>query len=313
MKPERPLLTILTRIPGFHPFSKEFWFYCIKKLIGRQRGPEAVARSLAQGLTELNYSFNVNPLFESQIGDTVLVLSGIQALEKALLLKRHGKIKKLFAGPNIVVSPKDHDGILENTLIDIVVTNSKWTEDHVLLLSPILKSKTIIWPCGVVLPETKKEEQAPLVLIYKKDVSEDIDSEVISTLKKHDIAYDVLTYGTFSQNEYFEKLTKTKVLIYLQKSESQGLAMFEAWARNVPTLVYESGVFTDKSGNITHGKISAPYLAPQAGLAFSQNEFEQVWNSFAQSEKSFSPRLYIEQQFTDRITAEHLLKLIDNH
>lgn len=313
-------LTILTRTPGFHPFSKEFIASIVKKILGRVRGPEAVTRSLVSGLSELQVSFNINPLLTSSISETVVVLSSVSALKKALELKSQGKIKYIFAGPNVLVSSKDENGLLENPAINAVIVNSDWTRDHILTLSPQLKDKLIIWPCGVVLPpltHSKKESQRADVVIYRKQVPEEVLREVLAYMQEINQPYTLLTYGMFSQKKYFDTLTKARVMIYLQKSESQGLAIFEAWARSVPTINYEHGVFEDKdflTNRIqTKGKISAPYISSQSGITFKAGEFAQAWKDFIAQEKTFNPRLYIEQNFTDKITAQNLLNQIKQY
>ena len=88
-------------------------------------------------------------------------------------------------------------------------------------------------------------------------------------------------------------------MIYLSVSESQGLAMFEAWARNVSTLVWEKGEY-EGDGKSISGKISAPYLTDQVGLAFSSVEdFSRQLEVFLKF--GFNPRKYVEENFSNKI------------
>ncbi len=309
---KKPRLTILTRAVGFHPLSKEWLSSIVKKVIGRVRGPEAVFRSLVDGLKEAEYAFNVNPLSMTNVSDKVVVLSGVDALEQMIDAKQNGSVKTLFAGPNVAVSTKDFNSILESNDIDKIIVNSEWTKDHTIVVSPALSNKVIIWPCGVKVPDVQKKIDANKTLIYKKNVSEEVLKEVTDYFSDINQPFEILEYGSFSQQKYFNTLKETEVLIYLQNSESQGLAMFEAWARNIPTLVYEHGVFTDKNGNKTEGKISAPYLTQNCGLSFKKAQFKEVWHSYQSSKNSFSPRAYINTNFTDKITALNLINEINN-
>lgn len=69
--------------------------------VSPKSGPFAVYQSLLFGLRAKKIPFDVNPN-ESQVGDVVIVLSGVDKLERAVELKRKGKISCLFAGPNVV-------------------------------------------------------------------------------------------------------------------------------------------------------------------------------------------------------------------
>ena len=97
-------LNILTK----KPYSIVTTF---KNLLHPLRGPQAVLDSLCKGLDELNIDYTLNP---KTVSDTVVVLQNTNALQMAIDLKKQGKIKQLLAGPNIVITPKDANGILEN-------------------------------------------------------------------------------------------------------------------------------------------------------------------------------------------------------
>src|ERR1700722_2640793 len=88
----------------------------IKKLLHRQnRGPQAVFVSLAEGLRELGKDFFVNQKIAAPI-EIACVLSGAKTLKWAVSQKQKGNIKKIIAGPNIVVFPEDEDGVLLSPL-----------------------------------------------------------------------------------------------------------------------------------------------------------------------------------------------------
>jgi hypothetical protein len=106
----------------------------------------------------------------------------------------------------------------------------------------------------------------------------------------------VFSYGSFSKKEYAQALRKTKAMIYLQTVESQGLALQEAWAHDVPTLVWNAGSFTYPRTSVTAiGPISAPYLTEQAGIFFgTAKELHLILPVFIKkvNESTFAPRDY---------------------
>lgn len=92
---------------------------------GRISGHYAVTRSLVEGLKKLNVSFNINPSAKN-LGNAVLVLTDICALQQAINLKRENKIKRLLAGPNLVIRANQYNEILNSKEIDLHIVPSEW-------------------------------------------------------------------------------------------------------------------------------------------------------------------------------------------
>lgn len=282
---------------------------CLKYLLGvRSRGPEAVFKSLTKGLTEAGVDFEVNKTIKNQI-ETACVISGVKTLSWAIEQKRLGKINHIVAGPNLVISPDDSGGILKDSLIDAIVVPSQWVLEHYAKVEPSILSKIKIWTAGVGMPIKAEVSKDLDFLVYNKIGRAGLFKNICEKLNKKGFSYKVLEYGKFTQNEYFNLLDKAKYEIYLSASESQGLAMFEAWARGVPTFIWENGQFSKDGVKIT-GKISAPYLTDQCGLSFlSEKEFESKLQEFL--EKSYMPREYIEENYTDKISALKYFKIMN--
>ncbi len=301
-------LTILTERPGSSVFSPSYIKHRLKDWLGKTRGPQSVFSSLTRGLSGINHSFNVNPKNENEVYKKVLVLSGVDTLSWAIHAKQKGFIEELYAGPNIIVSPLDHHKIIINSLIDKVVVPSVWVQQLYERITPELTGKIIVWGAGVNLPQ-KSSTKGGQVLVVKKHIDQTLYESVIATLHKEKISYKLLSYGDFTQEEYFTQLEQTPYVIYLQRSESQGLALLEAWARNVPTLVYNAQRYVDPQTTIdVEGKIGAPYLTEQTGMFFTDTSFERDLSTFISKYSTFTPREYINDNFTDTIAAQHLIE-----
>ena len=76
-----------------------------------------VIGSLLRGLATLAIPHDFNNW--ANLGDIVYVNSDIGMLQKAIELKRHNRIKRLIAGPNLVVRPIDHNGLVGSQEIDM--------------------------------------------------------------------------------------------------------------------------------------------------------------------------------------------------
>lgn len=298
------MISIYTRTNN--PFTKEFWKWNIKKITKKYSGPDAVLDSLARGLQEQNIPFEINPLKPKY--DTIHVVSGVKALEDRIKSKKDNQI--LIAGPTIALSPTEHDSLLCNEKIDIILTPSNWVKDFYLSLVNTLEDKIYNWPSGVHIPKTKTSSQGP-ILVYKKDIAEDIFEDVIQKLEKNNLSYEVISYGNFSHQDYISKLQKTPLLIYLQKTESQGLALQEAWAHNVPTLVFQGTEWRHQNYSWNDPKISAPYLTDETGLFFNLNNFEEKLEQVKNSD--ISPQEYCKGNLSDSQSVSLLFDIINRH
>lgn len=270
-------------------------------------GPSAVLSSLVKGFNELGAEYNFNPK-EKDVADTVCVLSGIDALLWAIQAKYGGKVKKIIAGPNLVVSPKDYGNILLSDEIDVVLVPSEWVRDFYVLAEPSLLKKIKVWAAGadeVTVPSAVREK----VLVYKKRVSEEMFSFVVDVLSSADIPYDVLEYGRYKQDDYFRKLIVAKGLIYLTETESQGLALVEAWMHDVPTLVWDRKFF--EFGKARIAASSAPYLTDECGISFSnKDDFKMKFDVFFSQIQNFHPRAYARKNFIHKVAAQRYLDII---
>lgn len=269
------------------------------------RGPQSVEKSLRNGLEELGYPYllNTRPKKAGVVG----VLSGVNMLKQALAWKQGGLITKIIAGPNLVVGPFDYNRIVQNPLIDLFLVPSQWTRDLYATLAPTMEPKLRIWAAGVDFPELASRPKKFDFLIYNKLGKNKIFFDVKNILDSKNFSYQIFNYGKFGQKDYFAALEQSRFLIYLSASESQGLAMFEAWARGVPALVWERGFFKNGAYYL-EGKTGGPYVTDENGMSFNGlKDFFEVVDEFTTS--VFNPRAFIAKNFTFRQSAQNYLKI----
>lgn len=281
-------------------------------------GPKSVLRSLLAGLEQLGVNFNYNPKDIKDMGKIVIVLSNIEALKQAIELKKKKKIKCLLAGPNLVVLPSENRDLICSRYIDTYLVNSEWTKEMYVKDAPELRNKIAIWPAGVDTnywkPGKKKRDY---VLVYIKSEAKKIIKNTINLLKENNLMVKIIRYREYKQDEYLKFLQKSKFAVFFSGSESQGIALFEAWSCDVPTLVWNKEYVVISLSEKEKGKrvpaSSAPYLTEKTGLFFKNvSEFKIVFEKFRENfEKNFfQPRKYILQNFTDELSVKNLLEII---
>jgi len=277
------------------------------------RGPDSVVRSLVAGLQEINVDYNHNPEDDAQIGDVVVVLSDIGMLSRAINLKRSGQIKLLLAGPNLMIKPSEHNNILSSAEIDRVIVPCDWVRTAYTEQEPSLTDHIAMWYAGVDaarwMPAHESARDTNKVLVYWKTEPESFCIEVENTLRKFGFDPVRIRYGAYNQGEYKNILEQVRFAVFISISESQGIALAEAWAMNVPTINW------DPETLVAHGRVysecsSCPYLSVATGLRWKNiGEFETILGNLDSYE--FSPREWVLNNMTDRVSAKELLETIE--
>lgn len=295
------MLTIYTH--SIYPIHKEFWKSLAQKITGRYSGPNAVRDSVLRGLKIHNIEYELNPIIVH--GDTLLVLSGVNALRKAIRLKKSGSAIKLIAGPNIVTTPNDVQKIMCNDAIDTILVPSEWVANFWKHEAPEIAHKIHVWAAGVAQANASTRNGLPVV--FNKIGEDSIFHEVKKALSQNNADYKLFTYGKFEHSEYLEALKDAPYVIYLSESESQGLALQEAWAHDVPTFVNNSTIWKSGPYSFKANQINAPYLTEALGGIFSSKE---ELTTLIEQAKDFHPKPYCDANYSDSASIEILNTLL---
>jgi hypothetical protein len=297
-------------------YTEQFFWWSrvknfIKILLGRQvRGPQAVEGSLIRGLLELNVPFILNQKPKDPNGTACVISGGVKILQWAIREKQKGKFKKIIAGPIIVVTPDECNWLVASPEVDAFVVPSQWVKNWWVSFRPSLESKIKLWPAGVkdYGDLVKKDGK---ILIFQKNATTDLLQAVTFGLEKQGLSYEIIRYGSYGFNEYIVALSRSRFMIYLSESESQGIALFEAWMANVPTLVWDRGYLINGKYRWDDSAISAPFLTDRLGMFFKDKEdFPARLNEFIKIYDSFKPREVAIEKFTDLTATKTYLDII---
>ena len=275
-------------------------------------GHFAVTRSLIQGLKNQDFKFNYNPPVYL-LNETCVVLSGVDTLRYAIDQKKRGKIKLLIAGPNIITVPSEVDGLITSDEVDICLVPSIWVKKKYAIIAPQLNNRLIIWQAGVDANYwyPSYSTQKNYLLYIKGAAGKELGKKYIKEFNRIGVDYKVITYGEYSLAEYKILLNESKLMIVLGGTESQGLAFAEAWAMNVPTLIYFVDTWTSYDGTIYWAQ-AAPCLSNATGAYFTNvAELFDLLNDIDSGKIKYSPREWVLNQMTDEVCAKLLLEKIE--
>lgn len=276
-----------------------------------------VTNSLLRGLQDLDVDFNYNPRKIEDLGSTVIVLTNIDALLEAIKLKKSGKIKKLLAGPNLVVLPKEHNSILLDPAIDMCIVPSKWVKTAYLEEAPNLTNRIGIWPAGIDIQYWEPmhrlfQKNSKEVLVYWKTESEDFCKKIEHILQNYGWNPCRIKYGEYHPAIYKQLLDNSLFAVFISRTESQSLALLEAWAMDVPTLVWDPQPLN------THGRIysaisACPYLTKYTGSRWETlQELELLVQNMSNQLQNFKPLNWVKKYMSNRVATKRLLSLIDS-
>ena len=249
-------------------------------------GPIEVLKSIEMGLVLEGAQLEPFPR------KTLWVLSG-QIPNHMLEDKPEESI--LLLGPNVEFQELD-TVLLENKFYTVVfLVPSAWVVPVLAQRLDIAESKIMVWPSGIDTkiwnPNNSNPSQA---LVYLKGDRDQRFSDVIEYLKRASIDFTVIQYGEYSQRVFRKELSKSKFAIWIGGTESQGIALMESWAMNVPTFVFRRSSYFDPITKQKFQASSSPYLNELVGQFSSSEDFKSSdMDKFMRDLEFFRPREYI--------------------
>lgn len=292
-----------------------------RRLSGRQpaavgaRGPEAVTASLVRGLDEIGARYSFAPRSLRDVAPVVLVPNSVPALRQAIGWRAEGRIDLLLAGPNVAVWSTDHHGILASPEIDCVLVPSPWPGVAYVEDDPRLDGRVEVWAAGIDArawsPRPTPAAKARTCLLYVKSAPAELGDRAAATVAAAGWTVERITYGSYTPAEFRAALGRSRVAVFLSASESQGIALAEAWAMDVPTLAWDPEELV-YNGRRYSTVTSAPYLGPETGARWKAvEELAALLQAVEDGRLAPSPRGWVLAHQTDAIAARNLLSVIE--
>lgn len=280
-------------------------------------GPKKVATSILRGFDLINYPHIVNAC--PGACRRVWIQDDSEYLD--MILDEKTK-PHLVVGPNISLSAK----AIERKDEFVFLQPSQWTIDFC-RKRRVNFQKMEPWAAGIdiekfVVSDGKKD----IVYIYWKQRKREDLEFVKNLLQENNIRYDIIEYGYYSEEEYKIKLSQAKYLIWLGRQESQGIALEEAMASNVPIIVCEPKnmgdwlapqremeIYSEEDNNYVP-VTSAEYFDEGCGIKIhSLLELGSAISLMERDWQKFQPRKYIEMNLSLGVQARKMIAIFDKY
>jgi hypothetical protein len=161
-----------------------------------------------------------------------------------------------------------------------------------------------IWFSGVNIFKSKKKKNQILVFIKNNNK---LINPCLNYIKKKGYKFKLIRYGFYAKEYYYNMLNRSILMIYFGGTESQGIAMQEAWSMDVPTLVLKKNFFFYNKKKYLAS--SSPYLTSSCGFFFKN--FKQFTSKFKLIINSkLYPRNWIIKNMSQKKSLDKLLYII---
>ena len=184
--------------------------------------------------------------------------------------------------------------ILQYNNLKIVVASSSAKEDLEQITGLSVSNQVSILPVGVYSESEifNFQNQRKLIdnyqfdcLIYFKNRELKSLNEIISFLKNKNIRYKVLTYGDYKNKQLVKYALKSKFGLILGSTESQGIAINELMATNLPLFVIDKNI--NNYENIKLYGTTVPYWSSECGeKILDLNDFKMNFQRFLKNYES---------------------------
>lgn len=262
-------------------------------------GPGKVVTNLISGLKKNGVEFKINQPFQTE--DKLLVLQNTN------MLIRGTKEQKII-GPNICTLPIDNEYVMSQNYKKII-TPSDWVKK--LYMKWLPEDKILVWAVGIntdTFRDMSNDNKDIDCLVYFKRRDEDELKNALSFLDVNNQKYEVIRYGTYSEEHFLNVLSRSKYGLVIDKCESQGIAIQEMMSTNLPLLVWDTPIWDDRGEEFKIEATSVPYWDESCGAKFINfDDLNSSFFYFIKNKDNFNPRQFILNNLSLEICSKNII------
>lgn len=280
--------------------------------VGKAFGSVVINQDLKSALKAQGVQL-LTQIQQSNRATPTVVFKDVRNLRAALRLKHEGQLGKLLAGPFVATMPFEYNQILLDPGIDGLVFLSAWHRDMFLREASHRPRACHLWFAGVDTDfwTPAPERQRDKVLVYFKQGLPSERQAIEQALRDRGIPFEVVVYGQYEKDQYKALLQDTSFVIFIHQTETQGLATFEAWSMDCPTLHLNPGSM-HFLGKVYPGASSCPYLSASTGLDFpSVQVLGPKLDEMLARWRDFTPRHEVLARYTLAHSAQRFLQILE--
>jgi hypothetical protein len=283
-------------------------------------GLDKVFINLCKSFDLLKVYYLCNIPFKNLKEKDVVIVLGVGRYS----LQGYNQKNKIIAGIGLMTHPSEWPDLCENYPIKKYLQHSEWASN---VYKPYFGDNICdLWPAGIDTTKwspTGKDKVFDF-LIYikirwdKEEFQNKLIEPILQKLRSSNLSFIDITYGSYSEDEYYKKLNLSKALLFLTEHESQGIACCEAMSMNLPILAWDPEYCHDPNRFLWNDPYmpssTVPFFDERCGVKFKdQNDFGVKLDNFLLKLGSggFRPREYILEKISLEKSGERMLELIE--
>jgi len=282
------------------------------------------ASSIIRGFRSLNLkpgSWNVNPSHMNMLGD-VIWTQGCTGSREALNRLGWFQAHRGFIICGAVDVTFENRDDLADPQVGFFIAPSTWVADALRgekTFNYVEEARIRVLVSGVDVHFFKPSHEdyekrrlgRPMAVVYVKNFAKpDLVSQVKNSLSARDWDVQQINYGSYNLAQFRDTLRLASAAVFLTATESQSIALAEAWSMDVPTFVYEANPAHPFRfyNRIWLQANEAPYLNNLCG--FRWNDIQHMVDTITAERNSwpFRPRYYVLNTMTDAISVWNVLR-----
>ena len=175
---------------------------------------------------------------------------------------------KCVMGPETMVLPSEYPEMFSQ--YKYWAQPSQWCVDYFKEFPVTRNVELNPWAVGVDTDKFTPDKSPKFdCLIFYKNVTKQTPESRIKEVRKalNDIGqtHRTVVYGKYKQDDFITLLNQCRYCVWLCGSESQNIAIMEAWSMDVPTYIWDERMFS-YSNYTFEGASSAPYFDVECGV-----------------------------------------------
>lgn len=275
---------------------------------GRRRmgGVDKVFFNLCLGLDRIGIHYEVNlPFKRLRPEDCVGVLG-----RGRHVLHGYDRPNQIVAGIGLMSHPGEWPTLFDDYPVVRYLQHSQWANN---VYKSYFGNRCGIWPVGIDTHAWAPSDERKVFdfLLYdkvqwgRKQNEEELIQPIRDALLRHKLRFAEIRYGSYKESDFRSLLARSKAMIFLSESESQGLAYQECMSSGVPVLAWDQGWWLDPArfrwGSPDVPATSVPFFDERCGIKFRRiEEFDVRLNEFLERlrYREFDPRAYVLENLT---------------
>ena len=282
-------------------YSESYWGHTDK-----MNGPKKVIHNLLESLKQEGIEFAVN---EEKYNHNFVLQYDAKGHEK------HSKIEQetCVIGPQVWLFDSYGQFLLKNpNYYKTIIAPSQWVKDLYVNKFGMDESKVVVWPVGIEIKPFKKDLSSikyDCLLYYKRRSKEELEA-AIKFLKENEMSYNLVEYGSYAQKELESLCDQSAFCFPLNGTESQGIAVQEMMAKDMPMFVWDIKEWNDQGEQWRVPATSIPYWSDQCGVRFyDEHEMHYAFSEFC--DKIYTSRKYVEENLSYKKSVNILLEILN--